>query len=254
VILTSSSDAVPAPHPGSTVIASLDVEWSKNYRIPGGNVPFCYSVTWLSVPHGGLPADPEKASCQFTSAYVEHGGETQDLISSTDAAAAQMLTRADIVAGHQLCSYLAVILRAAATPQPAVTRLRDAWHRRTSPGRPRVIDTRYDTADLLTGPSRRLVDICAELGLDVTQPELRATSMTALHWHWLETGDSTSREKISVLNLRHSLSTALLAARAARIATWGTALNVNRMLAATLGQSFGWTSSPQFRQLLDDRR
>jgi hypothetical protein len=57
-----------------------------------------------------------------------------------------------------------------------------------------------------------------------------------------------------VLNLRHSLSTALLAARAARIATWGTALNVNRMLAATPGQSFGWTSSPQFRQLLDDRR
>jgi hypothetical protein len=210
-------------------------------------------VVWLRVPSDGLPADPEMASFQFIAAYVEHSGETQDLISSADTAAAQMLGQADIVAGHQLCSDLAVVQRAARTPLPAVTRLREAWHGRAAPGRLRVIDTRYDTAGMLTGASRRLVDVCGELGLDVTQPELRAISMTALHRRWLENGDSTAREKVSVLNLRHALSTALLAARAAQIATWDT-INVNRMLAAGLGGIFAWTGTPEFGKLLADSR
>jgi len=38
--------------------------------------------------------------------------------------------------------------------------------------------------------------------------------MTALHRRWLELGDVTAREKITVLNLRRALSTALVAARA----------------------------------------
>ncbi|MGH3938587.1 MAG: hypothetical protein ACRDTG_08100 [Pseudonocardiaceae bacterium] len=75
----------------------------------------------------------------------------------------------------------------------------------------RVIDTRYDTNHVLSCRSRRLVDVCTELGLDVTQPELRGTSMTALHRTWLTEGIPESRERVSVLNLRHSLSTALVA-------------------------------------------
>lgn len=51
------------------------------------------------------------------------------------------------------------------------------------------------------------VDVCAELRLDVTQPELRGSSMTALHRRWPQDGDVAAREKITVLNLRHSLST-----------------------------------------------
>lgn len=56
---------------------------------------------------------------------------------------------------------------------------------------------------------RRLVDVCTGLSLDVTQPELARTSMPAWHRQWLNEG----RERISVLNLRHSLSTAQVAAR-----------------------------------------
>jgi hypothetical protein len=73
----------------------------------------------------------------------------------------------------------------------------------------------HDAGHVLACQSRRLVDVCADLRLDVTQPELRGTSMTALHRRWLELADTTAREKITVLNLRHSLSTAMVAARAA---------------------------------------
>ena len=68
----------------------------------------------------------------------------------------------------------------------------------------------------------------------MTQPELRGTSMTALHHCWLENGDA-AREKITVLNLRHSLSTAIVAARAAGAAHWQPGLNVNQILAGQLG-------------------
>jgi len=33
---------------GTRLLASLDVEWQKNYRITNGNRAFCYSVTWLT--------------------------------------------------------------------------------------------------------------------------------------------------------------------------------------------------------------
>jgi hypothetical protein len=259
VIITNSDsapDGFPACAPGSAIVAAVDVEWTKNYRVKNGNTPFCYSVIWLAVPESGTPVNLDGAGFSYTSAYVEHPAETQDLIASAGTALARVLDQARLVAGHQLCSDLATLARAASQPPDAVIELRAAWHERRLPAnmRPRIIDTRYDIGHLLSGTSRRLVDVCADLHLDVTQPELRGTSMTALHRRWTETGDSCAREKISVLNLRHSLSTALAALHAAGIGRWDPGLNVNQMLATGLGSAFAWTSTPAFRALLDHSR
>src|SRR5216683_2596332 len=217
--------------PGMVLVAGVDVEWSKNYRIRGGNVPFCYS-----------------------SAYVHDIGETQDLATRAGLALGSVLRDADLIAGHQLSSDLAVLASASPLPITGVAAARAAWHQRrqaTTGGR-RIVDTRYDAGHVLACPSRRLVDVCADLRLDVTQPELRGTSMTALHRRWLETQDMTAREKITVLNLRHSLSTAIVAAHAAGLGRWQGGLNVNRLLAAGLGGAFGWLASPEFTALLGE--
>jgi hypothetical protein len=76
--------------------------------------------------------------------------------------------------------------------------------------------------------------------------------MTALHRRWLDLGDVTAREKITVLNLRHSLSTALVAARAAGLARWQPGLKVKQLLAAELGDVFGWLAHPGFTALLGE--
>ena len=110
------------------------------------------------------------------------------------------------------------------------------------------LDTRYDAGHVLACQSRRLVDVCADLRLDVIQPELRGASMTALHRRWLERGDATAREKITVLNLRHSLSTAIVAARAAGLAHWQPGLNVNRLLAGRTGQRNRLDSRSRFHR------
>jgi hypothetical protein len=95
--------------------------------------------------------------------------------------------------------------------------------------------------------------VCTELGLDVTQPELRGTSMTALHRRWLEHGEAPAREKISVLNVRHSLSTAYVAAHAAGLAHWDMrGFNVNQSLATGTAGAWDWLTSPTFTDLLED--
>ena len=249
------SRLVPRCPPGTCLAAAIDVEWSKNYRIRGGNVPFCYSVVWLPLAASGVSTGLDTTRFWYTSAYVEDPSQCPDLLAGADTALACLMEHASLIAGHQLCSDLAVLAAAAAGARPsAVTAAAAAWRqrRRDTPGQPRFLDTRYDAGHVLACQSRRLVDVCADLRLDVTQPELRGISMTALHRRWLELGDITAREKITVLNLRHSLSTAMVAARAAGLAHWRPGLNVNQVLASELGDAFGWLAHPVFTALLGE--
>jgi hypothetical protein len=255
VIITGNVPAGEAPPcpPGTPLLAAIDVEWSKNYRVKNGNVPFCFSVAWLTLPAGESPVT-DTASFWYTSAYVQDDGERGDLITAADAALACIARRASLIAGHQLCSDLAVLAAAGSGEPPAITAATLAWRQRRDarPGQPPFLDTRYDAGHVLACQSRRLVDVCADLRLDVTQPELRGTSMTALHRRWTDGGDVTAREKVTVLNLRHSLSTAIVAARAAGLARWQPGLNVNRLLSGQLGSELGWTADPVFTALLGE--
>jgi hypothetical protein len=252
VILTSDMTVVaaaPARRGDRLLAASLDVEWTKNYRIANGNVPFCWSVVWLAVPAGGAISLPTEFA--FTSAYVVGTSETQDLVDAADAQLACVLRHADVIIGHQVSSDLAVLRNVSSNPLVSVEALRARWHgRRAKPAKPAVVDTRYDADSLLSGASRRLVDVCTELELDVTQPELAGTSMTALHRKWLETGDASARERISVLNLRHSLSAAYVALYSLGLGRRSGPVNVNQVLERQLDGRFGWLASPAFCRLV----
>lgn len=256
MIITGSVPAGEAPPcpPGTRLLAAIDVEWSKNYRVKNGNVPFCFSVAWLPLPGTGEDLVTSASRFWYASAYVQDDRERGDLIDAAGAALGCLADRASVIAGHQLCSDLAVLAAAGGGEPPAIRAAASAWRqRRDAPvGQPRFLDTRYDAGHVLDCRSRRLVDVCADLRLDVTQPELRSVSMTALHRRWTEHGDVTAREKITVLNLRHSLSTAIVAARAAGLARWQPGLNVNQLLARELGSELGWTADPVFTALLGE--
>jgi hypothetical protein len=193
------------------------------------------------------------AIAKALSSGAEDDRERGDLITAASSALGCIAGHASLLTGHQLCSDLAVLAASAGGNPAAIEAARSAWRRRqAAPGHPACLDTRYDTGHVLACQSRRLVDVCNDMRLDVTQPELRGASMTALHRRWTEHGDTTAREKITVLNLRHSLSTSIVAARAAGLAHWQPGLNVNRLLAAQLGSELGWTASPAFTALLGE--
>ncbi len=243
-----------APHrpAGTTLWASIDVEWTKNYRIKNGNRPFCYSVVYAVVPDTAAPVDLSELPFSYTSVYVEDPDETDELLASANDAVHTAFRNADRITGHQFTSDLGVLANASPSPLPAVTTARENWLDRRVDDLVdrRVIDTRYDTDHVLNCRSRRLVDVCTELGLDVTQPELHGTSMTALHRAWLTDRSFETRERVSVLNLRHSLSTALVALRATNRGHWSSTLNVNRLLATGLDGAFAWLDHPTFTDLL----
>ncbi|MGW3232485.1 hypothetical protein [Kitasatospora sp. NPDC001095] len=236
-------------------VASLDVEWTKNYRVKNGNRAFCLSLSILDLPATVTPGSLSKLPFGYVSLYVEDAGETGELVTAAAGIVSRTFADADLVTGHQLCSDLAVLVANRDDDEPALNDARTAWSRRRDPAHdsPRVLDTRYDAGHLLNGTSRRLVDVCTELGLDVTQPELRSTSMTNLHRRWLEKNENEARERVSVLNLRHSLSTALVAVAAAGLGNWGeTTLNVNRMIATHADGAWGWLRSRTFQDLLGE--
>lgn len=255
MIVTStlcSSGGVPTRPEGSRLVASVDVEWTKDYRVTGANRPFCYSIVWLTTAEPGHVT--VGSGFDFTSVYVHRHGSTRGLLVESAAVdLGTVLGTADVLVGHQLCSDLGVLAQTDPVPA-AITAARHAWatRRRADPGgeTPKVVDTRYDTGALLSGVSRRLVDVCMELGLDVTQPELTGTSMTALHRRWIDLGDVEARERITVLNLRHSLSAALVALRLLDATAWTSPLNVNQLLARQLHGRFAWMDHPTFKALL----
>ena len=237
---------------GSALWASIDVEWTKNFRIKNGNRPFCYSVVYAALPSSGYSVDLTELPFSYISGYVENPDETAALLASANDAVSTAFAAADHVTGHQFTSDLGVLANASPEPLDAVATARKTWRNRRDGDLPerRVIDTRYDTDHLLACKSRRLVDVCTELRLDVTQPELGTKSMTALHRAYLENGSVEARERVSVLNLRHSVSTALVAFRVTGRAGWSGTLNVNRLLADQLAGSFAWLTHPTFTDLL----
>lgn len=246
---------IPQRAPGTRLVAAIDVEWTKNYKIKNGNQAFCYSIIWLAVPlRAKGPAKVRSAPpFRWTSAYLQRDSERPALIelAATDIAAA--VDHADQVIGHQFCSDLAVLAANAGRKVPkALTLARKRWHERRNDEL--FLDTRFDAGHILCNESRRLVDVCEELKLDVTQPELARKSMTALHKDWLERGNTEARERITVLNLRHSVSSAYVALRASGHLAWSRPLNVNTVLTDVLQGQIGWLEHPTFQELLPKKR
>src|SRR5260370_26424723 len=116
------SQAAPARAAGTLLLAAVDVEWSKNYRIRGGNVPFCYSVIWLALPRHGTDTSLGTGSFWYTSAYVHDAGETQDLAAGAAQALDNVVRRADPAAGGPLNNPLARLAAASHEPTPRVAR------------------------------------------------------------------------------------------------------------------------------------
>lgn len=231
-------------------VVALDIEWTKNYKIKNGSRPFCYSMVLLSWPPDGPCSIADyPTTFGFKSVYVTSAGDESDLITSLDRDLQGWLMSDSILTGHQLSSDLSVIQNAAdGRSLPGVQGVYDLWRTRQATGS-RVFDTRYDVSSLPLGHSRRLVDVCANLKLDVVQPELARASMTKLQNEFLVTGEPLIREQILTLNVRHSLSTAMVACLGMGLVSMA-ARNVNDLLHQEMWDLVEYVSSPPFERLL----
>lgn len=242
------------PRPGrlGNLLVGFDLEWTKNYRVKNGNRPFCFSFVYV--------VDSPDGSAQhrfgLDARYVETKKEIHNLVREVERLLSELrgMGKRVLLIGHQLSSDLGVLLQTAGRPVPMISSLRAAWHARKGPAASqqpfRVFDTRYDMDSFFRERSRRLVDVCGECNLDVTQPELGNGSMTKMQRRYFETGNKDLMERLMTLNIRHSLSAVLVYLCGTRGAPSPHTVNVNDILRANLASQVGYVNGRDFQHLL----
>lgn len=237
------------PPSSSSYIASVDVEWTKNYRIRNGNRPFCFSCVWVDVPAQKILASDSTLRFHVYAAYVDRDNEVARLAGAAIGLLANVMSWGHVLVGHQLCSDLSVLARASRSRSTDIAKVRSAWARRRAEELGRVFDTRFDMTSLPRCRSRRLVDVCEAVKLGVAQPEIRG-SMTAMQREYTKSGDRDIRERLTVMNIRHALSAALLYLWSSERLVWQHTLNVNRIIHANLTGRVEYVGSRDFAALL----
>ena len=245
--------------PTSKSVIGFDAEWTKNYKIKNGNIPFCFSIVALPYDdidlHNLISGEMPFRYIQF---YCENQEEVANLIVEANACINCFTEsmRNSILCGHQLSSDLSVLINYAhfigVDEISSIEKLQARWHNRNEDCTSQIFDTRYDIYQDFLGKSRRLVDMSNDFLLDVSQPELGHSSMTKLHLNYLSKRDESIRERISVMNIRHSLCAAILYYLNGCVSNGGSLqpININKILNYNLSHDFKWIESTTFRELV----
>lgn len=245
--------------PISDCFIGFDAEWTKNYKIKNGNVPFCFSIvavkkqdiSIVSLERGELPFE-------YVQFYCQKREEADQLIETSNAFAEGIVKSLGscILCGHQVSSDFSILANMAKAHRlqkmVGIETLQAIWHDRKGKSAPQIIDTRYDIEREFMGASRRLVDVCNDFLLDVRQPELRNTSMTSWQNQFYDKGDIDIYERIAVMNLRHSLCAIILywLNATALVREKMQPLNLNKTIYNMLQSDFAWITSDEFAKLL----
>jgi len=229
-------------------LVSFDLEWTKNFKITGGNKPFCFSYIYFN-PVIKVEDIETTLEFSFISCYINSESEIESLVNRANELLDLFLSSNTLIIGHQLSSDIAVILQNSNSNSTSFSTLKKSWHSRKNDNFSMIFDTRYDMNNLLKNKSRRLVDICIECNLGVTQPELKG-SMTKMQNEFYICRDVEIYEKLSVLNIRHSLSVALLYLIYKENRIPRKKINVNKILYKNLEQYYSYVRSDGFESLL----
>jgi len=235
------------------LVVSFDLEWTKNYRIKNGNLPFCFSFVYFPFNAWRSESDKQLEFGVYLR-YVDHKNEIPDLLREADKILGRFFCSHNqtTVVGHQLSSDISIVLNSA-SEKSAVNflELKKIWKTRKDKLKSsvEVFDSRYDMNALLKEKSRRLVDVCQECGLDVTQPEIKS-SMTKMQNDYYLSGDKKIMERLSILNIRHSLSAAILFLIYKKMIKEKRVINVNHILSRGLSEGFNYLREEDFLKLL----
>lgn len=241
-------------------LIGFDAEWTKNYKIKNGNVPFCFSV--IVIPKGTLCFNSLKQGSihfDYIQYYCEKPEEFKELVIIAEAWISKILNSLNtcILCGHQMSSDFSVLYNIGKACNisllPSIESIRGEWKNRKNFYPIHIMDTRYDITRDFLNKSRRLVDMCNDFSLEVTQPELKNFSMTRLQNTFFQTHDKNTFERIAVMNLRHSLCAVVLFWLNERIlnANQRKHININKSVYNCLKEDFNWIKSEEFSVLLD---
>lgn len=227
------------------IVIGIDFEWTKNYKIKNGNVPFCFSIVYFPM----FKTKYQKLNnfeFGFKSVYVNNKNENNKLIDKAVITLNKLNSiKNKIIVGHQLHSDIGVIDNYSMHQNNEIKIFKDNWKNRQNFDN-MYFDTRYDINNLKC-KSRRLVDVCNEYNINVEQPEIKG-SMSKMHNEFILNHDTKIMEKLAIMNLRHSLSCALLYT-SFKLDTQRT-IYTNNILYNNVKNYFNYVNSEDFSKLL----
>ncbi len=234
---------------------SLDTEWTKNYKIKNGNKPFAFSIIFFHDDISSLDIINESLQFKFISVYVDNDDEFPQLINLLN----QYLdpTKFKLLLGHQVISDLHAFIHYSDNYDNISCDNIDKWisYFKDRKNNQRIFDTRFDIKNRLTIKSRRLVDVCLDMKIrnqidPYKQPELNK-SMTSLHREFMQKKDSSIREKLSVMNIRHNLSSILVYELYKNNLFLEKFININKILYHNLHSYFDYVNTENFQKIMD---
>ena len=243
---------------GNSLIG-FDAEWTKNYKEKNGNVPFCFSIIEINKEDINFnKLKNGKVVFNYIQYYCEEKEELEQFIALANMWSNRIIKSLEnsVLCGHQISSDFSVLYNIGSAKKidtlNNIEELRKLWRNRRENERIRIVDTRYDISKPFLGKSRRLVDMCNDFMLDVTQPELKNKSMTELQNQYYGNKDEGLYERIAVMNLRHSLCATVLYWLSGKImiASQRKKININQTIYNCLRNDFRWVSSEEFEHLI----
>lgn len=236
---------------------AVDTEWTKNYKVKNGNKPFNFSIILFN--HIDIEELKKyNLEFKFVSGYIETEEDIPELITMINEYLNPHIIKKII--GHQVISDLYTFYHYSEHFKNVKTDNIAIWISffKERLINHRIFDTRFDVKNYLTGKSRRLVDVCYEMRIlnqeDLYhQPELKK-SMTAMQNTYMVNHDKEIYEKLSVLNLRHSLSTMLVYEIYRSGEKLSRRMNINKILYNNLKDYFDYINTKEFQELMRIRK
>ncbi len=233
---------------------SLDTEWVKNYKIKNGNKPFAFSIIFFNDDIKNVDIINESLQFKFVSVYVDNDDEFPELINILNKYLDS--SKFNLLLGHQVISDLHTFVHYSEHYNNINSNNIIKWISffKDRKNNNRIFDTRFDIKNRLTTRSRRLVDVCFDMKIRnqkdlYKQPELNK-SMTTLHREFIQNKDDSIREKLSVMNIRHNLSSILVYELYKNNLFLDKFININRILYKNLNKYFNYVKTDKFKDIM----
>lgn len=233
---------------------SLDTEWTKNYKVKNGNKPFAFSIIFFNEDIDDKDIINESLNFKFISVYVDNDEEFPILINMLNKYLDA--NKFNLLLGHQIISDLHTFVHYSEHYENINSDNIAEWisYFKDRVNNQRIFDTRFDIKNRLKTKSRRLVDVCFDMKIrnqkdPYKQPELNK-SMTALHREFIETNNIKIREKLSVMNIRHNLSSILVYKLYKKNVELKDFVNINKILYKNLNGYFEYINTDAFSDIM----
>lgn len=200
---------------GKKRIVAIDTEWAKNWKAEEKVVPFCCSFHTIYLDDITDPIVLEDPCMESEMYFRSKRDSTQDYIDKVEKILSSYINEDTLFVGHQLSSDLHTFVQNSTKRLDSLSLLIESLRLRKNKNTDRrvlnVMDTRYDIKNRLRGNGgEKLRNVSLRCKVYAIQNELNEMSLTKMYNQYILDGDVLKREKLSVMNWRHSFQTSLI--------------------------------------------